>query len=306
MITADVKKELKELKELLHEAYIEGLPAENGDVIGLDMAFDNLIEGEGYQCWIGTVKSALQQKSWFKGVLRAKLDDDSFHRAIELCESISKKLLLVTGDANLASVPLVGEWQKVEREDPLRIELEHYTQLRIGLERYPDFVCRRLTRANEDVPRQMPEQCQGPMNTLKGMISSLPGSHQLLTGRYMPDEPFTWIMHTSYLKFREKGNKFSRGKLLAAVREVMFFLHECTPIFTHALEDRDDALRHENEELYSALLKNDKAWRELAEKEVAKLAVGVWRKREEGGGLKPIKRKGHVRALLERLADLRG
>jgi hypothetical protein len=122
----------------------------------------------------------------------------------------------------------------------------------------------------------------------------------------MPYEPFTYVMHTSYLKFSEKGNKFSRDKLLAAVREVMFFLHECTPIFTDALEDRDDALRHENEELYAALLKNDKAWRELAELEVAKLAVGVWRKREEGGGLKPIKRKGHVRALLERLADLRG
>jgi hypothetical protein len=143
------------------------------------------------------------------------------------------------------------------------------------------------------------------MKTLKDMIYLLPGSNQLLTERRMPNEPFTWIMHTSYLKFSEKGNRFSRGKLLAAVREVMFFLQTCKTIFTDALETRDELL-HDNEVLYAALLKNDKAWRALAEKEVAKMAVAVWRKREEGRGLKIIKQKGHVHALLERLADLRG
>jgi hypothetical protein len=154
--------------------------------------------------------------------------------------------------------------------------------------------------------QRIPEQCEGPMNTLKNMIYSLPESHQLLTARRMPYEPFTYVMHTSYLKFSEKGNKFSRDKLLAAVREVMFVLHECKLIFTEALEDRD-ALRNENEVLYAVLLKNDEAWRELAEKQVAlKMSAATLRNREEGKGLMRSKSVGSLRALLERLADLRG
>ncbi len=84
--------------------------------------------------------------------------------------------------------------------------------------------------------------------------------------------------------FADKNNKFSRSKLLGAVREVMEELRKCKEKFTKALPKREE-LRDENEQLYAALLANYEAWRALAEKEVAKLAVGVWRKREAGGRL---------------------
>jgi hypothetical protein len=122
------------------------------------------------------------------------------------------------------------------------------------------------------------------MNKLNSMIDLLPRDLQLLSTMRQRLGPFHWRYHTSYLVFADKNNKFSRSKLLGAVREVMEELRKCKTIFTGALENREE-LRHENEQLYAALLANYEAWRALAEKEVAKLTVGVWRKREAGGRL---------------------
>lgn len=297
MVNDEVKRELRELKAFLMGEYNDTGHPRDADVIGLEMALDNLIDREGAQWAIGTIKSALRPRSWFMRVLGDHPNNALFQMAIELCESLSKQLLLVTGSAYLASVPLVGEWRRVEEGDPLFTELENYSQLRYGLPQYTMFVFNWLAVASED--KRLPDDCQVAMNKLNGMIDSLPGSSQLLTAKRIPYEPIEWIYHTSYLKFSDKSNKFSRGKLLAAVREVMEELRKCKTIFTNALENREE-LRHENEELYAAMLENEAAWRKLAEKEVAKFAVGVWKQREETGRLREKKV-----CLTQLLAELR-
>jgi hypothetical protein len=146
MVNDDVKGDLRELKAFLGGEYkATGHPYDTDtEVIGLDMAIDNLVEGEQAQWAVSSIKSAVREGSWFRIVLREHLDNALFQRAIDLCESISKKLLLVTGDAYAASMPLGGEWQEFEDPvdvwgDPLFHELDDYTQLRCKLSQYTSF-----------------------------------------------------------------------------------------------------------------------------------------------------------------------
>ena len=289
MSADDLRRELRELHAFLAGNYRDtGHPYDtDADVIALEMAIDILVDGEGTQWAIAAIKSALAPRSWFRIVLREHPDNPLFLSAIELCESISEKLLLVTGDSYSASVPVVGEWQEFEDPphgwgDALFYELAEYSQLRRQLPQYTMFVFNRLAVASAD--RRIPAECQVAMDRLNSMIDLLPGDTQLFAGRRKPLQPFEWIYHTSYLVFADKNNKFSRSSLLGAVREVLEELRKCKKIFTAALEDRD-AVRSENEELLAALLAKYEAWKALAEKQVAKLAVGVWRKREEAGRL---------------------
>ena len=286
MVNGEVKRELRELKAFLLGNYKDTGHPRDAEVIALEMALDILVDGEGTQWAIDTIKSALRRWSWFRIVLGDHPDNPVFRRAIHLCESLSTQLLLVTGDARLASASLVGEWKFFEMPDDvygdrLFVELDNYSRLRSKLPQYTMFVFNRLAVASGD--GRIPAECQVAMNKLNSMIDLLPASNQLLSGRYKP-HPFEWMYHTSYLKFSDKGNKFSRGKILAAVREVMEELRKCKTIFTNALENLESA-RNENEELYAAMLVNEAKWRSLAEKEVARFAAGVWRKREETGRL---------------------
>jgi hypothetical protein len=295
MATVSEIEDMSELRAFLTGRYVQtGHPYEAQEK-DLEKALNVVITNiRGQTAALRVIKAALaEDDGWLMLVLRDHASDPEFKRVEKVCAEIRDTFSLRTSDSRAPDDAVRGDWQEVDGDSELYLEVYEYKELRRKLSSYEYFVGtamrKRLVELGHDMQthyslhaqKRLPQEYQDEWDALDALeraISRLPGGSQVVRGAFLGDpKVFMWQLQSSYLEYSE-SSPLSRSWLLANV-----------PVAARALKvvaKRTDALlphvRMEHTKMVKECLRLLSKWEELAKAQL-QVPFAAREARETGG-----------------------